>query len=248
MKSFAAKAPDPAVAAFLKSRIDNAFGIVDKHLAGRDFVVGDAFTIADMCVRARGAPAWTYAELQKKADAIAHVLVAECGLVPGNRVLLRAANQPMLVACWFAVVKAGGIAVATMPMLRAKELGQIIEKARVTIALCDIALRAELDAAATAVATVPEGPAAATRLDHIVCFGDTSAPDGLEARMARGAVLLDPSVRGIQPAGDRLRLLDPGDDLPEDRLSTVSGLPDSAGLLPSGEHLSHAADGAPRRG
>jgi len=48
MKSFAASAPDPAVAAFLKSRIDNAFGIVDKHLAGRDFVVGDAFTIADM--------------------------------------------------------------------------------------------------------------------------------------------------------------------------------------------------------
>ena len=67
------------------------------------------------CVSAPGGPAWTYAELQQQADRIAHVLVAECGLVPGNRVLLRAANKPMLVACWFAVMKAGGIAVATMP-------------------------------------------------------------------------------------------------------------------------------------
>ena len=74
------------------------------------------------CVSAPGGPSWTYAELQREADRIAHVLVAECGLVPGNRVLLRAANKPMLVACWFAVMKAGGIAVATMPMLRAKEL------------------------------------------------------------------------------------------------------------------------------
>ena len=48
MKSFAAKEPDPAVAAFLKSRIDNAFGIADKHLAGREFIVGDASAIADM--------------------------------------------------------------------------------------------------------------------------------------------------------------------------------------------------------
>ena len=64
--------------------------------------------------------------------------------------LLRAANKPMLVACWFAVMKAGGIAVATMPMLRAKELGQIIEKAQVTIALCDTSLREELAAAAVA--------------------------------------------------------------------------------------------------
>jgi len=100
-------------------------------------------------------------------------------------VLLRAANKPMLVACWFAVMKAGGIAVATMPMLRAKELDQIIDKARVTIALCDVTLRAELEAAAMAAATVPEGPAAATRLEHIVNFGDAGAPDGLEARMAR---------------------------------------------------------------
>jgi 2-aminobenzoate-CoA ligase len=158
-------------------RLNCATELLDRHVKeGR----GDR-----RCVSAPGGPSWTYAELQRQADRIAHVLVADCGLVAGNRVLLRAANKPMLVACWFAVMKAGGIAVATMPMLRAKELGQIIEKARVTIALCDVALRAELDAAATAAASVPEGPAAATRLDHVVCFGDASAPDGLEARMAR---------------------------------------------------------------
>ncbi len=48
MKSFAAKAPDPAVAAFLKGRIDSAFGIVEKHLAGRPYIVGDALSIADI--------------------------------------------------------------------------------------------------------------------------------------------------------------------------------------------------------
>jgi 2-aminobenzoate-CoA ligase len=126
-------------------------------------------------VSAPGGPSWTYAELQRQADRIAHVLVRDLGVVPGNRVLLRAANKPMLVACWFAVMKAGAIAVATMPMLRAKELVQIIEKGQVTTALCDAALRAELDAAA----------ASAPRLARIVCFGGTSSADGLEARMAR---------------------------------------------------------------
>ena len=150
------------------ARLNCARELLDRHVAeGR----GER-----MCVRAPVGPAWTYAELQKKADAIAHVLVAECGLVPGNRVLLRAANQPMLVACWFAVVKAGGIAVATMPLLRAKELGQIVAKAKVTIALCDARLRDELDAAA-----------AGTPQASIVCFGDPAAPGGLEARMARHA-------------------------------------------------------------
>ena len=148
-------------------RLNCARELLDRHVAeGRG---------SRMCVRAPGGPAWTYAELQQKADAIAHVLVEECGLVPGNRVLLRAANQPMLVACWFAVMKAGAIAVATMPLLRAKELGQIVAKAKVTIALCDARLRDELDAAA----------AGSPLASAIVCFGDAGAPDGLEARMAR---------------------------------------------------------------
>jgi len=148
-------------------RLNCATELLDRHVReGR----GDR-----RCVSAPGGPSWTYAELQRQADRIAHVLVEECGLVPGNRVLLRAANKPMLVACWFAVMKAGGIAVATMPMLRAKELGQIIEKGQVTIALCDTSLREELAAAAVA----------SPRLARVVHFGDASAPDGLEARMAR---------------------------------------------------------------
>jgi 2-aminobenzoate-CoA ligase len=90
---------------------------------------------------------WTYAELLAKANQIAHVLVEDMKLIPGNRVLLRAANNPLLVACWFAVMKAGGIAVTTMPLLRAKELVEVINKARVSHALCDGRLAEELQQA-----------------------------------------------------------------------------------------------------
>ena len=97
------------------------------------------------CIRAPGLT-WTYAELLAQSNRIAHVLVDEMGLVPGNRVLLRAANNPMLAACWFAVVKTGGIAVATMPLLRARELTDIVRKAQVSHALCDARLAGELGA------------------------------------------------------------------------------------------------------
>ena len=66
-----------------------------------------------LCIQAPGLR-WTYADLQENANRIANVLVNEMNLVPGNRVLLRAPNNPMMVACWFAVIKAGAIAVATM--------------------------------------------------------------------------------------------------------------------------------------
>jgi len=90
---------------------------------------------------------WTYAELTARANRIANVLVNDLGLVPGNRVLLRGPNAPALAACWFGVVKAGGIAVGTMPLLRAKELTEIIRKAEISHALCDTRLSADLDAA-----------------------------------------------------------------------------------------------------
>ncbi|GAA0595757.1 AMP-binding protein [Streptomyces crystallinus] len=90
---------------------------------------------------------WTYAELLATASRIAHVLTEDMGLVPGNRVLLRGTNTPMLVAAWLAVIRAGGVVVATMPLLRAKELAYVIDKARITHALCETALRAELEAA-----------------------------------------------------------------------------------------------------
>jgi 2-aminobenzoate-CoA ligase len=89
----------------------------------------------------------SYAQLLAQANRIANVLVGELGLVPGNRVLLRGPNDPMMAACWLAVMKAGGVCVGTMPMLRAKELTDIITKAQVSHALCDHRLAGELRAA-----------------------------------------------------------------------------------------------------
>jgi 2-aminobenzoate-CoA ligase len=117
---------------------------------------------------------WSYAELLERANRIANVLVNDLGLVPGERVLLRDANTPMMAACWFAVLKAGGVAVATMPLLRARELAYIIDKAQVRYALCAEDLAAELEAAR------PHAPV----LEQRVLFR-SAAPDGLEARMAR---------------------------------------------------------------
>jgi 2-aminobenzoate-CoA ligase len=125
-----------------------------------------------VCLRAPGDLLWSYADLQQRANQIAHVLVSELGLVPGNRVLLRSANKPMLVACWFAVMKVGAIAVSTMPMLRAKELCQIITKGKVTHALCDRVLRDELQSAA----------AQCPVLANIVCFGEDIGPGDVENR------------------------------------------------------------------
>ncbi len=86
----------------------------------------------------------TYYQLFVRVNQIAQVLIHDLQLVPGNRVLLRGANHPMMAACWLAVVKAGLIAVPTMPLLRAKELVEIINKAQVSAALCDRALQEEI--------------------------------------------------------------------------------------------------------
>ena len=90
---------------------------------------------------------WTYAELLDISNRIACVLVEEYGLVPGNRVLFRSSNNPMLVACWFAVLKAGGICVTTMQLLRSRELVYIINKAQIEYALCDVTLAHEMEEA-----------------------------------------------------------------------------------------------------
>lgn len=92
-----------------------------------------------------GDTTWTYNDLRDIADRIAQVLVEDHGLVPGNRVLLRSANNPMLVACWCAVLKAGGICVTTMQLLRARELVYIIDKAEIRHALCDMSLAEEME-------------------------------------------------------------------------------------------------------
>ena len=114
---------------------------------------------------------WTYAELARQVDRIAHVLRGDLGLIPGNRVLLRGANTPMMAACLLAVLKAGCIAVPTMPLLRARELSTILAKAEVNAVLCAQGLRGELDA-------VPGLP-------PMLCFGGDGAE--LERRMAAHA-------------------------------------------------------------
>lgn len=118
----------------------------------------------------------TYAELAAQVDAIAHVLRRDLGLVTGNRVLLRGYNGRWMAAAWLATLKAGLVAVTTMPLLRAKELRIIAERARCAAALCDARLVDELRDAA----------AAPSPLGAIRCWGTADA-DGLEALMARHA-------------------------------------------------------------
>jgi 2-aminobenzoate-CoA ligase len=86
----------------------------------------------------------TYKELADWTNRIAHALVENYGVKPGNRVLVRSANNPAMVACWLAATKAGAVVVNTMPMLRAGELAKIVDKAEVSLALCDTRLMDEL--------------------------------------------------------------------------------------------------------
>jgi len=116
----------------------------------------------------------SYAEAATEVNRIAQVLVEDLGLVPGNRVLLRGGNSIAMALGWLAVVKAGLIAVATMPLLRAKELGDIIEKAQPVVALCDGRLFEELRSAQQAHPV----------LKTLIAFNQPEAPDSLEARAA----------------------------------------------------------------
>ena len=121
---------------------------------------------------------WTYADLKAKADAVARVLVENMGLKTGNRVLLRGPNNPMMAACWMAVLKAGGIVVATMPLLRARELAYMAEKAQIRHFLCDIDLRAEGDDAM-------ERAPILSKVKFFTALGNASDPAaGLDTAMA----------------------------------------------------------------
>jgi 2-aminobenzoate-CoA ligase len=90
----------------------------------------------------------TYKELSDWSNRIAHALVVDYGVKPGNRVLIRSANNPAMVACWLGATKAGAVVVNTMPMLRAGELAKIVDKAEISLALCDTRLMDELVACA----------------------------------------------------------------------------------------------------
>jgi 2-aminobenzoate-CoA ligase len=118
---------------------------------------------------------WTYNELRALSDRIARVLVEDQGLVPGNRVLLRAPNNPMLVACWCAVLKAGGICVTTMQLLRARELVYIVEKAEIRHALCDETLAEAME----------ETRSRKPELEHVLYFSALGNGDaGLDTAIA----------------------------------------------------------------
>ena len=97
---------------------------------------------------------WTYGDMHALSDRIARLLVEEEGLVPGNRVLLRGPNGAMLFACWLGVLKAGGVVVATMPILRAGEIATVLERAQVSHALVDARCLEDFSRAAEKAGTV----------------------------------------------------------------------------------------------
>jgi 2-aminobenzoate-CoA ligase len=109
----------------------------------------------------------TYASLQERVNRMANVLTRDLGLVTGNRVLLRGPNNAMMAAAWLAVIKAGGVTVATMPLLRARELAYPIRKAKIALALCDARLGEDLEKAKEQ----------STDLERIVYWGSDRADD-----------------------------------------------------------------------
>jgi 2-aminobenzoate-CoA ligase len=119
----------------------------------------------------------TYADLLVWANRLAHVLQDDLNVVPGNRVLLRGFNSPSMVAAWLAVLKVGGIVVTTMPLLRARELAEVIDKARVSVALCDGRLADELRFAQQRLAEAP----------RVLHFGPEAGAGSLESALAAKA-------------------------------------------------------------
>jgi len=117
---------------------------------------------------------FTYSQLAERVNRIANALVGDLGLLPGHRVLLRGPNSPMMVAAYLAVIKAGGVVVATMPLLRAKEIAYPIGKAKIRLALCDHRLADEMEKAR------PLAP----DLRRVVYWGGDT-PDALETLTAK---------------------------------------------------------------
>lgn len=152
----------PEIAAYPK-RMNCAHELLDKTAA----------RFPDRPALHYGNETWSYAWLLATANRIAHMLVQDCGIKPGNRVLLRAPNNPLYVACWFAVIKAGAVAVATMPLYRWRELTYMADKAEISLALCDARLKDDMEA------TLKE-----SRLLKRCVYFNTDAADGLEALSA----------------------------------------------------------------
>jgi 2-aminobenzoate-CoA ligase len=137
---------------------------------------------------------WTYGEVQRRANQVAQVLTEDLGLVPGQRVLLRAPNTPWVVACWFGALKAGAVVVATMAALRAAEIAPVVEASKPTVALVDHRFADDVYAVRHTVA--PD-------LD-VIEFGGQSADDLL----ARCAVKSG-EFEAVETAADDVALLGP---------------------------------------
>lgn len=136
----------------------------------------------------------TYKELTDWSNRIAHALVEDYGVKPGNRVLIRSANNPAMVACWLAATKAGAVVVNTMPMLRTHELAQIVDKAEIALALCDTRLMEELVACAKTSAF----------LKTVVGFDGTANHD---AELDRAALGKSVRFQGPKTGSDDVALL-----------------------------------------
>ncbi len=136
----------------------------------------------------------TYKELSDWTNRIAHALVEDFGIKPGNRILIRSANNPALVACWLAATKAGAVVVNTMPMLRAGELGKIVDKAEVTLALCDTRLMDEIVNCAKT----------SKHLRQVIGFDGTANHD---AELDRIALSKDVTFNAVKTGRDDVALL-----------------------------------------
>jgi len=127
----------------------------------------------------------TYKELTDWTNRLAHALAEDYGVKPGNRVLIRSANNPAMVACWLAATKAGAVVVNTMPMLRAGELSAIVDKAEIDIALCDSRMMDEIVACGKT----------SKFLKSIISFDGTANHDAELDRVALGKPVKFEAVR-----------------------------------------------------
>ncbi len=116
----------------------NAAGLLD-HVIETGLGAKDAVVCGDL--------RWSYTELNAIASRVAHVLTRDPSFAPGRRVLLHGPNTPWTVAAWFGIVRAGGVVVATMPMLRAGELAKVVDKARISHAIAEAALAEAVEGA-----------------------------------------------------------------------------------------------------
>ena len=172
----------PELAAY-PSRINSGAVLIDEMAQGAQaerpaIYYGEAF--------------WSYRTLLENANRIASVMTDRFGLAPGGRVLVRSSNHPTLVAACLGVLKAGGVVIPTMPVMRERELAYVLDKARVSFAICDARLSADLLVAAKA----------SKSLENVVLFG-SDEPDGLEALMAEAS----PEFQNADTAADDVALI-----------------------------------------